>query len=78
VPARKNFLDQKLETMNSNVNGSIIAMEQDELRKLVTDVQETVATNENFKQLSAADLWNIQRNMRTAQKGSRRRDPQAY
>lgn len=64
--------------MNSNVNGSIITMESDELRKLVTDVKETVATSANFKQLSAADLWNIQRNMRTAQKVSRRRDPQAY
>lgn len=64
--------------MNSNVNGSVIIMESEELRQLVTDVKETVATSANFKQLSAADLWNIQRNMRTAQKGSRRRDPQAY
>jgi len=47
-------------------------MEQDELRKLVTEVKETVASN--VKQFSAADLWNIQRNMRSAQKVSRRKD----
>ena len=58
--------------MNSNANNSIVAMEQDELRKLVTEVKETVASN--VKQFSAADLWNIQRNMRTAQKVSRRKD----
>lgn len=58
--------------MNSNVNNSIIDMEQDELRKLVTEVKETIA--ENDKQFSAADLWNIQKNMRTAQKASRRKD----
>ena len=58
--------------MNSNANNSIVAMEQDELRKLVTEVKETVATN--VKQFSAADLWNIQRNMRSAQKVSRRKD----
>lgn len=58
--------------MNSNVNTSIVAMEHDELRKLVTEVKETVATN--VKQFSAADLWNIQRNMKTAQKVSRRKD----
>jgi hypothetical protein len=58
--------------MNSNANNSIVVMEHDELRKLVTEVKETVATN--VKQFSAADLWNIQRNMRTAQKVSRRKD----
>jgi len=58
--------------MNSNANDSIVAMEQDELRKLVTEVKETVASN--VKQFSAADLWNIQRNMRSAQKVSRRKD----
>ena len=58
--------------MNSIANNSIVAMEQDELRKLVTEVKETVASN--VKQFSAADLWNIQRNMRSAQKVSRRKD----
>ena len=64
--------------MNSNVNRSIITMESDDLSKLVTEVKETVAVNTNSKQLSAADLWNIQRKMKTAQKVSRRRDPHAY
>lgn len=58
--------------MNSNANNSIVVMEHDDLRKLVTEVKETVATN--VKQFSAADLWNIQRNMKTAQKVSRRKD----
>ena len=58
--------------MNSNANNSIVAMESGELRKLVTEVKETVATN--VKQFSAADLWNIQRNMKTAQRVSRRKD----
>ena len=53
-------------------------MESDDLSKLVTEVKETVAVNTNSKQLSAADLWNIQRKMKTALKVSRRRDPHAY
>lgn len=58
--------------MNSNVNNAIIMMDNDELRELVTEVKETVATNVD-KQFSAADLWRIQRNMRTAH-GARRRN----
>lgn len=61
--------------MNSNVKNSIIKMEEDELSKLITEVKETVATNVNEKQIfSAADLWNIQKAMRTAHKLSRKRD----
>ena len=61
--------------MNSNVTNSIIKMEAEELSKLVTEVKETVATNVNEKQVfSAADLWNIQKSMRTAHKLSRKRD----
>ncbi|HRH48304.1 MAG TPA: hypothetical protein PLP23_06120 [Panacibacter sp.] len=61
--------------MNSNVKNSIIKMEADELSKLITEVKETVATNVNEKQIfSAADLWNIQKAMRTAHKLSRKRD----
>ena len=61
--------------MNSNVTNSIIKMETDELSKLVTEVKETVATEVNEKHVfSAADLWNIQKSMRTAQKLSRKRD----
>lgn len=46
--------------MNRNENNSIIYMEKDELKKLVTEVKETVATNEKHV-FSAADLWRIQR-----------------
>ncbi|MEP7319664.1 MAG: hypothetical protein ABI921_13010 [Panacibacter sp.] len=61
--------------MNSNVTNSIIKMEADELSKLVTEVKETVANDVNEKQVfSAADLWNIQKTMRTAHKLSRKRD----
>jgi len=50
-------------------------MEADELSKLVTEVKETVATNVSEKQVfSAADLWSIQKSMRTAHKLSRKRD----
>ncbi len=59
--------------MNSNVKPSIIDMEAEELRKLVTEVRETVATAENNKQtFSAADLWNIQKNMKSAQRVAKR------
>ena len=61
--------------MNRDVTSSIIKMEAEELSKLVTEVKETVATNVNEKQVfSAADLWNIQKSMRTAHKLSRKRD----
>ena len=61
--------------MNSNVKNSIIKMEADELSKLVTEVKETVATEVNVKPVfNAANLWNIQKSMRTAHKLSRRRD----
>ncbi len=61
--------------MNSNVTNSIIKMEADELSKLVTEVKETVATGlNNTPVFNAADLWNIQKSMRTAHKLSRRRD----
>ena len=61
--------------MNSNVTNSIIKMEAEELSKLVTEVKETVATEVNVKPVfNAANLWNIQKSMRTAHKLSRRRD----
>ncbi len=54
--------------MNSNVTCSIIDMESGELKELVTEVKETIASNVNEKYVfSAADLWNIQKSMRTAQ-----------
>jgi hypothetical protein len=64
--------------MNSNVTRSIVEMESGELSELVKEVKETVATNVNPKQVfSAADLWNIQKSMRTAQSGRRIRNIQA-
>jgi len=43
-------------------------MESGELKELVTEVKETIASNVNEKYVfSAADLWNIQKSMRTAQ-----------
>jgi len=40
---------------------------------LVTEVKETIATNVQQKQtFSAADLWNIQKNMKSAQRVARR------
>lgn len=61
--------------MNSNVTRSIIDMEPAELKELVTEVKETVAGNLNEKQMfSAADLWRIQKLMRTAQSSRRARN----
>lgn len=58
--------------MNSNVTRSVVNMEPDELKELVTEVKETVACNLNEKQMfSAADLWRIQKLMRTAQSSRR-------
>ncbi|MGI8950001.1 MAG: hypothetical protein ACR2FN_00305 [Chitinophagaceae bacterium] len=57
--------------MNSNVKNSIIRMEEDELRKLVSQVKETIAENVDFnsaqRKFGAADLWNIQREKRNVQ-----------
>ena len=59
--------------MNSNVLPSIVQIEGENLRKLVEEVKETLATNLNnntpdSKQRSfgLVDLWNRQRSMRTA------------
>lgn len=56
--------------MTNDVKRSVILMEQDELKNLVSVVKETVAHNvqnseeNSTPQLSAADLWNIQKNRR--------------
>ena len=61
--------------MNSNVTRSVINMEPEELKELVTEVRETVAGNVNEKQMfSAADLWRIQKLMRSAQSSRRVRN----
>ncbi len=59
--------------MNSNVMPSIIQMEEERLKQLVTEVKETIAPNINLQQQVAinkkfgiADMWNSQRNARTA------------
>lgn len=60
--------------MNSNVTRSVINMEPEELKELVTEVKETVARDLNEKQMfSAADLWRIQKLMRTAHSSRRAR-----
>lgn len=60
--------------MKSNVMPSIVQIEANELKQLVSEVKETVATGivqvKNVKTSSPAfgaiDLWKIQRNARTA------------
>ena len=59
--------------MNSNVMPSIVQIEKENLEKLVTQVKETLATNINLqptkiknKRFGIVDLWNCQRNVRTA------------
>ncbi|HLX90640.1 MAG TPA: hypothetical protein VKR32_03100 [Puia sp.] len=61
--------------MNSNVMPSIVKMEQEELEQLLStaDVKETIATEINLSKnknraFGIVDLWNIQRNMRSARK----------
>jgi hypothetical protein len=51
-------------------------MGAEELRELVKEVKETVATNAK-QGFSAADLWRIQKLMRTAQSSRRSRNIQA-
>lgn len=66
--------------MNSNVMPSVIQMEEESLKNLVTEVKETVATGINLsaghpgmkpatiktKIFGIVDMWNCQRNVRTA------------
>lgn len=58
--------------MNSNVMPSLIQIEKENLKKLVEEVKETVASNINLqpsakqKTFGITDLWNIQKRMRTA------------
>ncbi len=64
--------------MKSNVVPSIIQIEEESLKQLLTEVKETIAANINLqpqvaknKKFGIADMWNSQRNARTAT--SRRR-----
>lgn len=59
--------------MKSNVMPSIVQMEANELKQLVSEVRETVATGivvTNVKKAAPSfgvvDLWNIRRGMKTA------------
>ena len=59
--------------MTSKVMPSIVQLEEESLKELVTEVKETLATNINLQPSSAknkkfgiVDMWNCQRNMRTA------------
>jgi hypothetical protein len=54
-----------MKTQNKNTAANI---EKTVIDSMYQDTKETVATNTttaNHKSLSSADLWNIQRNMRT-------------
>ncbi len=57
--------------MKSDVMPSIVQMEPDVLKNLVKEVQETLAKDlvipgDSERTFTAADLWNIRRNARTA------------
>ncbi|WP_018614035.1 hypothetical protein [Segetibacter koreensis] len=59
--------------MNSNVMPSIVQIEKENLKKLVEEVKETLATDidtntivSKQKSFGLVDLWNRQRSMRTA------------
>ena len=59
--------------MNANVMPSIVQIGKENLRNLVTEVRETVATNTNMqpfitrqKKFGIVDLWNCHRMMKTA------------
>ncbi|NNV55781.1 hypothetical protein [Limnovirga soli] len=65
--------------MKSNVKEPIIILDGAELSELVSEVKETVAINVDEKSVfSAADLWNIQRNMKTTQRFSRKKYLESY
>ena len=60
--------------MKSNVMPSIVQLEANELKQLVTEVRETVATgivkvkhvNANTTRFGIVDLWNIRRGAKSA------------
>ena len=64
--------------MKSDVMPSIVRMEAEVLRQLVTEVRETVAMDYDMAQVTktssfgVVDLWNIQRKMKSARRLSRR------
>jgi hypothetical protein len=65
--------------MNSNVMPSIVKMGKEELEQLLStaDVKETIAreikmSKKQTRAFGIVDLWNIQRNMKSANKLSKR------
>lgn len=58
--------------MKSNVMPSLIQMDAEELRTLTAEVKETVATDVKLPKalkknvFTAADMWNIRRNAKSA------------
>ena len=63
--------------MKTNLMPSIVQMEVEVFNNLVKEVRETVATDVALKtktksSFRAIDLWNIQRNMKSANRYSRR------
>ena len=59
--------------MTTNVKPSVIQIEKENLKKLVTEVKETLATDINLrpagtknKKFGIVDMWNCQKNVRTA------------
>ncbi len=52
--------------MKQQVNTSVIQMENEDLRVLLTETKETVAKDIKPNTFSVSDLWNIQRNMKPA------------
>ena len=58
--------------MTSNIMPSIVQIEEESLKQLVTEVKETLATDINLqpasenKKFGIVDMWNCQRRMRTA------------
>jgi len=65
--------------MNSDVMPSIVQMEAEELRNLMTEVKETVASGIHLsktakqKSFAAVDMWNIRKNAKLASDMLRRR-----
>jgi len=63
--------------MNSDVMPSIVQMDADVLKSLLTEVKETVANvvelpEEKKSSFSVVDMWNIRRNARSASSLMRR------
>lgn len=52
----------------NTTNEPIVKMGKDELKQLVNQVNETVDANHTKQSFSAADLWNIQKQYKTAKR----------